>query len=195
MGSESFLSPPNRGTIILYWENNFTALLVVGLFFILLSGLGALNFSKGIRFGLPVRKGQASSHLYKHGDKALAEGFKAQFPPSRRQAIFSTEAEHTRQVRSLLKGPSPSPTQLQSQQLPSTKSPEIDETVLYTPTGFSSEDLKALGTFPDYSALSGVPHPKPCPSFDINTATFRPFRPFRFAYHQTMCRLDPALKG
>ena len=58
---------------------------------------------------------------------------------------------------------------------------------LYTPTGFSADEVRALGDFPDYSILSGVPAPKPYHDFDINKALPRPYRPFRWAYHQTMC--------
>ena len=57
----------------------------------------------------------------------------------------------------------------------------------YTPTEVSIEEVKALGDFPDYSKLSGVPLPEPYDEFDIKTALPRPYRPFRWAYHQTMC--------
>lgn len=58
---------------------------------------------------------------------------------------------------------------------------------LFTPTGFTIAEVKALGDFPDYAALSGVPLPKAYPEFNVDTAKPRPFRPFRWAYHQTMC--------
>jgi hypothetical protein len=58
---------------------------------------------------------------------------------------------------------------------------------MYLPCGFSIKEIKALGDFPDYSTLSGVPLPNPYPNFDINKALPRPYRPFRWAYHQTMC--------
>ncbi|KAL2812378.1 hypothetical protein BJX63DRAFT_247095 [Aspergillus granulosus] len=63
----------------------------------------------------------------------------------------------------------------------------------YTPTGFSVADLKDLGDFPDYAALSGVPLPVAYPEFDIERALPRPYRPFRWAYHQTMSltKLEP----
>ncbi|KAL4872450.1 hypothetical protein BDV12DRAFT_193540 [Aspergillus spectabilis] len=63
----------------------------------------------------------------------------------------------------------------------------------YTPTGFSVADLKALGDFPDYAALSGVPLPRTYHEFDIERALPRPYRPFRWAYHQTMSltKLEP----
>lgn len=63
----------------------------------------------------------------------------------------------------------------------------------YTCTEFSVEEIKALGDFPDYAMLSGVPLPKPYEDFDITKAIPRPFRPFRWAYHQTMSltKLEP----
>ncbi|OQE39879.1 hypothetical protein PENCOP_c006G03022 [Penicillium coprophilum] len=56
----------------------------------------------------------------------------------------------------------------------------------YTPMGFSVTEVKCLGDFPDYSTLSGVPLPIPYPEFNIEKALPRPYRPFRWAYHQTM---------
>lgn len=55
-------------------------------------------------------------------------------------------------------------------------------------TGFRVEDVLKLGRFPDYATLSGVPLPAPVGKFDINKAVARPYRPFRWAYHQTMCK-------
>jgi hypothetical protein len=62
------------------------------------------------------------------------------------------------------------------------------KTPMFTPCGFSTDDIKALGDFPDYATLSGVPLPRPYPEFDIKKAIPRPYRPFRWAYHQTMCK-------
>jgi len=58
----------------------------------------------------------------------------------------------------------------------------------YNFTGFSCQEIRALGDFPDYAELSGVPLPSPYPEFDIDKAQPRPYRPFRWAYHQTMCK-------
>jgi hypothetical protein len=58
----------------------------------------------------------------------------------------------------------------------------------YTATGISVDEIKALGNFPDYAELSGVPLPEAYTDFDIETAMPRPYRPFRWAYHQTMCK-------
>jgi hypothetical protein len=61
---------------------------------------------------------------------------------------------------------------------------------LYTPCGFSIAEVKALGNFPDYAALSGVSLPEPYHDFNIEKALPRPYRPFRWAYHQTMCMCE-----
>jgi hypothetical protein len=61
----------------------------------------------------------------------------------------------------------------------------------YTPMGLSLEEVEALGDFPNYSALSGVPMPESYKEFNIETALPRPYRPFRWAYHQTMCMAFP----
>jgi hypothetical protein len=58
----------------------------------------------------------------------------------------------------------------------------------FTPTEFSKEDIEALGDFPDYATLSGVPLPQAYEEFVIGKAKPRPYRPFRWAYHQTMCK-------
>lgn len=59
----------------------------------------------------------------------------------------------------------------------------------YTPMGISMAEIEALGDFPDYSKLSGVPLPEAYKEFEIEKALPRPYRPFRWAYHQTMCML------
>jgi len=59
---------------------------------------------------------------------------------------------------------------------------------MLTPCEFSVEEINALGNFPDYAKLSGVPSPQPYHEFNIKNARPRPYRPFRWAYHQTMCK-------
>ncbi|KAI0155332.1 alpha-1,2-mannosyltransferase [Xylariaceae sp. FL1272] len=56
----------------------------------------------------------------------------------------------------------------------------------YTCMGFSIREIKALGDFPDFSILTDVPMPNAYHEFDISKAIARPYRPFRWAYHQTM---------
>lgn len=105
-----------------------------------------------------------------------------QFPPSRRHTLADLK----------LKGSSapyttPAPEVLRRRAIPSSHTANWDRDDLFTPTGFSTQDIRALGRFPDYSVLTGVPHPQPYgPQHDIKTAIFRPFRPFRWNYHQTM---------
>ena len=57
----------------------------------------------------------------------------------------------------------------------------------YSPTGVTVDEIKTLGDFPDYEALSGVPAPVAYEGFEIEKAIARPYRPFRWKYHQTMC--------
>jgi hypothetical protein len=54
-------------------------------------------------------------------------------------------------------------------------------------------EIAAYGPFPDYASLSGVPLPSAYPEFDITRALPRPYRPIRWAYHQTMSfkKLEP----
>ena len=49
--------------------------------------------------------------------------------------------------------------------------------------------LSGKRRLPDYSKLTGFPAPKPIHHFDIDSAKPRPYRPFRWAYHQNMCEL------
>lgn len=79
-----------------------------------------------------------------------------------------------------------------SKRLPSEAAWDLDRLGDHvTATGFSLDDINRLGDFPDYAALSGVPLPKEYRGFDISKAKPRPFRPFRWAYHQTMCTISP----
>lgn len=57
----------------------------------------------------------------------------------------------------------------------------------YIFSGFTVGEVKALGNFPDYAKLSGLPPPTPLHDFNIDDAQPRPYRPFRWSYHQTMC--------
>lgn len=58
------------------------------------------------------------------------------------------------------------------------------------PAGFRPKtkvERNQLGLYPDYAALSGVPWPEACVDFDPQRALPRPYRPFRWPYHQIMC--------
>ena len=56
-----------------------------------------------------------------------------------------------------------------------------------TATGFTVEEIRRLGDFPDYATLSDIPLPNEYKGFNITTAMPRPYRPYRWPYHQTMC--------
>jgi hypothetical protein len=115
-------------------------------------------------------------------EKAGAHPSAKVFPPSRRAALAQLlPASKIVTTQNILPTPD-----LKKNQLPTTKTQDLGKKDQFTPTGISTQEIEALGRFPDYSVLSGVRHPTPDPSFDIHKAVFRPFRPFRWAYHQTM---------
>jgi hypothetical protein len=63
--------------------------------------------------------------------------------------------------------------------------PAVAAVVYFTVSHLKSSSLL------DYAALSGVPLPKALPNFDITKARPRPYRPFRWVYHQHMCAYSP----
>lgn len=121
-----------------------------------------------------------------------------QFPPSRRHTLADLKLKG-------VAGPftTPTPEVLSQRAIPSTSTPDWNKDDQFTPTGFSTQDLRALGRFPDYSVITGTRYPEPYgPHFDIKKAIFRPFRPFRWSYHQTMGKssrttffLMPGMRG
>ncbi|KAG8425918.1 hypothetical protein J3459_008612 [Metarhizium acridum] len=60
-------------------------------------------------------------------------------------------------------------------------------------SGFSVGEIRSLGSFPNYAALSEVPLPHAANDFDIATARPRPYRPLRWPYNQTMAiqKMEP----
>lgn len=111
-------------------------------------------------------------------------GYGEVFPPHRRQALAQCQ----------LGGSGPSAQELGAKE-PDYSKRVPDQDVAnadslrdsVTATGFTVDEINRLGDFPDYAALSGVPLPSPYDAFDISEAKPRPYRPFRWAYHQTMC--------
>lgn len=129
----------------------------------------------------PEKQGLPSNKVSSEPD------FSDAFPPSRREALgdLPSDAMHglgkTAKELSLL---SPN----YANMAPSEEGWDLDKLVdSVTATGFSLDEIRRLGDFPDYSALSGVPLPEEYLGFDITKAKARPFRPMRWAYHQTMC--------
>ncbi|KAK0624045.1 hypothetical protein B0T14DRAFT_427370 [Immersiella caudata] len=118
----------------------------------------------------------------KPGDVVQSPPHVLQFPPTRRHVLASLSGfEKSSQVTEI------PPTTLRSRALSTKTASDIDKDNQYTPTGFSTQEIRALGRFPDYSLLSGVRPPVPVdPAWDISKAVFRPYRPFRWRYHQHM---------
>jgi hypothetical protein len=108
------------------------------------------------------------------------------FPPSRRSTLADTDVVLAPE-ESLEDGPSAMPPFRSKSMVPMETSYLDAEDFMYMPCGFSIKEIKRLGDFPDYSKLSGVPLPRPYLEFDISKALPRPYRPIRWAYHQTMC--------
>ncbi len=115
------------------------------------------------------------------------QGHEEVFPPHRREALAELPSN-------ALKGPGKSAKQL-SQIQPDYSKLTPDKAVCNTDdlldhttaTGFTAEEIRRLGDFPDYATLSGIPLPSAYKEFDIKTALPRPYRPYRWPYFQTMC--------
>ncbi|RDW84968.1 hypothetical protein BP6252_02558 [Coleophoma cylindrospora] len=113
--------------------------------------------------------------------------YTAQFPPSRRSALTELAKKVTDASGKVLAVEEPASDFLLKDSLPFAQSFALqNDTPKYTPTGFSTAEVKAMGDFPEYDVLSGVPLPKEYKEFNPATALPRPYRPFRWAYHQTM---------
>lgn len=148
---------------------------------VLLSRLGLQRRQRDSGASTPPR----SFPLEKKASNTDNPNYSDTFPPSRRFTLAEIKDAATRFEKPLS----------ELAKSPEKRTPQaLDENILtttrtvYTPAEFSSDEIKALGDFPDYATLSGVPLPKAYPEFDINTAKPKPYRPFRWAYHQTMCK-------
>ena len=108
-------------------------------------------------------------------------------PPSVRHNLPNVVAALSKAQRPILKdGPIDEAT-IRKNLIPFTSDYRNCGTAVYTPTGISTAEVKALGEFPNYTALSEIPLPTPYEEFQIAKALPRPYRPFRWAYHQNMC--------
>jgi hypothetical protein len=127
----------------------------------------------------------------KHGlpsNKAPSEpDFSNAFPPNRREALCQLPPDAMHWPGKTAKELSLLPPGYEKR-APSEEVWDFDNIANgVTATGFTVEENKRLGDFPDYSTLSGIPLPAEYVGFDITKAKARPFRPLRWAYHQTMC--------
>jgi len=120
------------------------------------------------------------------------EGLKdlpAAFPPSRRSQLPKLATTLAGANKRMLANAKPSVELNSKNLLPNFQHYDLpNKTLKYTPTGFSTEEIKAMGDFPAYDILTEVPLPQPYANFDPARALPRPYRPFRWQYFQTMCK-------
>lgn len=110
------------------------------------------------------------------------------FPPSRRPALRQLSKTASTSNRKIFNGSDPTPEFIAKNPLPMDRPYTMDNgTPKYTPMGFSTDEIRAMGDFPNYNILTDVPDPAPYKEFDPVKALARPYRPFRWTYHQTMC--------
>lgn len=121
--------------------------------------------------------------------------YKDVFPPSCRELLAQSTERLPPALRERLRAGEVDPVAFRNGLVPFTADYRECGPSTYTPTEFSIGEIKALGDFPDYAELSGVPRPEAYKEFKIDTALPRPYRPFRWAYHQTMCRSFPVHGG
>lgn len=136
----------------------------------------------------PLKTGQEGANL------PPGQEYKHTFPPSRRPALANLTDNRLDVGGASGKGlVEPPYGSNQYKCLPDKQNVLASQYKNYsTPTGFTVEEIEALGNFPDYATLSGVPLPAAYNNFDIDTALPRPYRPFRWEYHQTMCKPSPS---
>ena len=113
--------------------------------------------------------------------------YKDVFPASSREAITQLMKGSDHFAREGFPRDQASPAEFTAGLIPFTADYRTCEPSTYTPMEISIDEIRALGDFPDYATLSGVPLPKKYEEFKIETALPRPYRPFRWSYHQTMC--------
>lgn len=130
----------------------------------------------------------STSQSNRYGQKApTSTEYVSVFPPSQRQALARV-AETQPHLQAVIARHGLS-VELSAASLTPLEANYLDcDNDIFTPTGISLEEVKLLGDFPNYAELSGIPLPEPYENFNIENALPRPYRPFRWAYHQTMCR-------
>lgn len=149
---------------------------------------GFAPFNRGRRFsiaGTPPRDLSPERKRTDDDPTSASDGYKDAFPPSSRENLVK-----------ILQGVSPTLNQAEflKNLVPFASDYRYCGPSTYTCTGVSIEEIKSLGDFPDYATLSGVPPPNEYKDFKVEKALAKPYRPFRWAYHQTMCTSTRILK-
>ena len=130
----------------------------------------------------------ASEQEKGHGAAPSSVSYKTILPPSSREGLRRVWKTLPEGKRFELRNDLPDKA-LQASVLPFESDYRTCDPSKYTAMGVSVVEIRELGEFPDYAALTDVPLPEPYNDFRIETAITRPYRPFRWAYHQTMCKM------
>lgn len=134
-----------------------------------------------------VKSKDLSSEEKKTGSSLPKIGFRDIFPPSGREALLKAAEKLPPARRQRIRAGQIDQAEFRKDVMSMHADYRECGPSSFTPTGISIEEIDALQDFPDYAELSGVPLPKPYEEFKIETALPRPYRPFRWVYHQTMC--------
>ena len=117
--------------------------------------------------------------------------YKDVFPPSSRETLAKAAETLSPSQKKQLLGRTVDEAEFKKNLIPFTTDYRECGPSTYTANEISVEEIKALDDFPNYAELSGVSLPEAYKEFKIETAVARPYRPLRWAYHQTMCTLFP----
>lgn len=149
--------------------------------------LGRLHIHRGRVKGsfTPPRSLSPEKQGLPPNKQASGPDYSDAFPPSRRHTLADVKLNGPGLSGKELGGQPP----VYSKRVPHDKVANTEPLADHvTATGFTVAEIKRLGDFPDYATLSGVPLPNAYKEFDISQALPRPYRPLRWAYHQTMCK-------
>lgn len=134
-----------------------------------------------------VKSKEFASEEKKTGSPSPTIGYRDIFPPSGREALLKVAEKLPPARRQRIRAGQIDQAEFRKDVMSMHADYRECGPSSFTPTGISVEEIDALQDFPDYAELSGVPLPKPYEEFKIETALPRPYRPFRWVYHQTMC--------
>lgn len=135
----------------------------------------------------PVKSKELSSEEKKPSPPLLTIDYRDIFPPSCREALLKTAEKLPLARRQAIRAGQIDQAEFRKDVMSMSANYRECGLSSFTPTGISVEEINALQDFPDYAELSGVPLPKSYEEFKIEAALPRPYRPFRWVYHQTMC--------
>ncbi len=153
--------------------------------------LRRLRLRRGlVRPGTPSIEKQASSSPSSTSKPlaASASGLASAFPPSQREQLRKLRAAMPPAQQQALGDLAFDQGDFERSLLRLDEDYRTADGSKYVYTGYSVREIRALGDFPDYAAISEVPLPRPYEGFDIDRALPRPYRPIRWVYHQTMCK-------